>query len=513
MFSFLTDPLVLGIGGIVLAIVIVALIIVKRYHIADPDEAILVTGRKGRTSDDLSGQRVVTGGGVFVLPFVQKVFKLSLGSRNIAITTTAQTSNGITISARAIAVVKVGGREDMIRAAAQRFLSQQHEIQAFTEEVLSGSLRGIIGGLTVEAIIHDRVALAQQVLTAAEEALTKQGLIVDTLQIQEINDNQNYLVNLGRPEAARVSRAAQIADVEATRDAEEAKIQADARILEKNRELNIRRAQVQSETDAAQAEADATLPREAAIQRQRIVEAEEITAKKEAELREQKLNADVRKVADAEAYRIQTTAEGNARAEIATAEADKRRRELAAQAVELEGAAEASAISARGKAEAEAIEARGVALQKEAQAIIAQDMLKILPDIARELAAGYGHINNLTVVSADGATGAIAGEIVSGLTSITKAVEGATGIDLPGLVNTAVGGAVAGNSVAKGLKTEPTVTVPEGVPSFPKAPAQTPTVDYHKTLVNELKSRISNAVEAGDDALAARLQAELNSML
>src|SRR5690606_2453652 len=156
-------PAVVGIFGAVIALVLVALIIIKRYRIAKPDEAIIVTGGKGkevRTAEgkvarDLSGQKVVTGGGVFVLPFVQKSFTISLRSRRLSITTEAQTTDGITIQAQAVAVVKVGGSQEMIRAAAQRFLSNSDEIDESTQEVLSRSLRSIVGGLTVLQIIRD----------------------------------------------------------------------------------------------------------------------------------------------------------------------------------------------------------------------------------------------------------------------------------------------------------------------------------------------------------------------
>lgn len=481
MFSLLANPVAVGITGVVIALLIVAVIIVKRYRVANPDEAIIVTGRKGKTTTDesgqiltdLSGQKVVTGGGIFVLPFVQKSFNLSLRSRRLTITTTAQTTNGITIQARAVAVVKVGGSESMIRAAAQRFLSQQNEIESSTQEVLSGSLRGIIGGLTVEQIIRDRAALASAVLSAAEDALTKQGLVVDTLQIQEINDDQDYIKNLGRPESANVRQRAEIADTEATRASESARIDAQKIILDKNRELRLREAAIQTETDKALAAAQAAKPLEDAVQRQQIVAQEELTAQREAALKEQRLNAEVRKVADAEAYRIKITAQAEADANVKVADAARQSREFAAAAMEREGAAqkvsrqaaaealqseglaEAASISARGKAEADTIKARGEALAEQAQAVLAQQAIETLPLIAKELASTYGAIDNLTVVSADGAN-KLTGDVVSNVKSVTTMLKDATGIDVTGIINGVAAGSAAGNALgkAKGSKKE-----------------------------------------------------------
>src|SRR5699024_8097440 len=253
-----TSALLGPVGGVI-ALLLVAFIIIKRYRIAQPDEAIIITGGRGKekarpdemSKQELARQKVVTGGGVFVLPFIQRAFTISLRSRRLSITTEAQTTDGITIQAQAVAVVKVGGTQEMIRAASQRFLSNSDEIDESTQEVLSGSLRSIIGGLTVLQIIRDRAIVAQSVLEAAEDALTKQGLVVDTLQIQEIRDGADYISNIGRPEAAQVRQTAEIAETNAYQAAQEAKIAADKVLLDRNRELKLREAEIQAETDKA----------------------------------------------------------------------------------------------------------------------------------------------------------------------------------------------------------------------------------------------------------------------
>lgn len=476
MFNLFASPITIGVILAFVAIVILALIIAKRYRIATPDEAIIVTGRKGKGGDTAS-QKVVTGGGVFVLPLLQKSFRLSLRSRQLSIETEAQTRNGITIQARAIAIVKVGSSEEDIRAAAQRFLTQQDDIERSAQEVLSGSLRGVVGSLTVEEIIRDRSAVASAVLDAAGDALSKQGLSLDTLQIQEIKDKEDYIKNLGRPEAAAVVRKAKIADIEAAKEAENAKIDAQKVILERNRELKLRQAEIQQETDKAQAEADATKPREEAIQRQQIVDAEEITAQKQALLTEAELKGTVNKQADAEAYKMKVLAEaaaeaeasrarGQARAEIAEAEAAKQKRVLSSEALEAEGQAErnsrmakaeaiasegraeAEAIAAKGDAEAGAIKARGLALAEQSEMILAQDALKLLPIMVEKAADGYGNIDNLTMVSADGAN-RITADIMGTVKGATETVKAMTGIDVERLIGGAATGVVAGKVAAK----------------------------------------------------------------
>lgn len=438
---------IVGIFGAIIALVLIALIIVKRYRIAKPDEAIIVTGRRGRSQvpqgieGDTSGQKVVTGGGVFVLPFIQKSYTLSLHSRRLSITTEAQTTDGITIQAQAVAVVKVGGNQEMIRAAAQRFLSNADEIDESTQEVLSGSLRSIIGGLTVLQIIRDRAVVAQNVLEAAEEALTKQGLVVDTLQIQEIRDGADYIANIGRPEAAQVRQAAEIADTNAYQASEEAKIEAQKVLLDRNRELKLREAEIQAETDRAAAHARAVSPLEDAVQRQAIVEQEQLAAQREVKLKEEKLNAEVRAVAEAEAFRVEALAKAEAAAAVAAAEGR-------ARATRVEGEAEASAIHAKGLAEAEAIDARAKALEQQSQAVLAQELIHLLPAIAKEYSSAIAGIDQMTVVSADG-TSKVAGEAIGGIKGLFDMARDTVGIDLAGMISGVATGTAAGAAAGR----------------------------------------------------------------
>lgn len=172
-------------------------------------------------------------------------------------------------------MVKVGGTEDAIRAASQRFLGQQAEIDHFTQEVLAGSLRAIVGRLSVEEIIKDRAAFAREVAEEAESSLTNQGLVLDTFQLQDIQTEGNYLRDLGRPEAARAEKEAAIAEAVARREAEEARIKAEEQVAIANRELELRKASIKAETDAAAANALAAGPIAKAARDQEVIAAQE----------------------------------------------------------------------------------------------------------------------------------------------------------------------------------------------------------------------------------------------
>lgn len=477
------SPLTIGIGGAVLLVVLIVWLIASRYKVARPNEAYIITGQKGKAvtnpetglvSTDLSGQKVIMGGGVFVIPFIQRLHVLDLSSRRISVTIrNAVSGQGIKLNLEGVAIVKVGGNEDSIRAAAQRFLMQQEEIETFTQETLAGSLRSIVGSLTVEQIIRDRAAFAQRVADESEASLTGQGLVLDTFQIQDITDDGTYLSDLGRPESARIGQLAAVAEAEARREAEQAQIAASQEIAISQRALVLKEAEIQAETDAARARAAAAGPLAQADRDQAILAEQEKVAVRQAALKERQLDTEVRKPADAKRYEIETEAQGRRQAAIyeaearkaasiaeaqadaerqrlsgegeqsrrqalATAEAfegakrgeaEKARRIAEADAVRAEGEAKAAAVAAVGAAEAEAMDKRAEAFAHYNEAAVLQMLIEVLPQVAEKVAQPLSAIDKLTVVSTDGAS-ALPRTVNDNVLQTVEMVKNTTGIDL-----------------------------------------------------------------------------------
>src|SRR5947208_2811153 len=312
------SSLIIAIVGAVLLVLFIAMFVLSRINVAGPNEAFIVTGRKGkaiRAADgtmvtDLSGQKVVMGASVFVLPVVQRLYKLDLSSREIPVSVAgAVSAQGIRCDADAVAIVKVGGTADMIRPAAQRFLHQQDRIEQFTGQVLSGSLRSVVGRLTVEQIIRDRAAFAAHVAEEAERALTHQGLILDAFQPEDNRTAGSAVQDLGRPEAARVLKAAAIAEAQARQTAETERMKAEEAIAESARNLSLKQAEVQAEIDAAKARSAAAGPLAEAERQQAILTEQQKVAERNAELKERQLDTEVRKPADAARYKVEQEAE------------------------------------------------------------------------------------------------------------------------------------------------------------------------------------------------------------
>lgn len=449
-----------GLGGlgiavpiifIVVALIVIGFTVANRYKVAKPDEAIIITGSGGKRAegDDLpAAQKVVQGGGVFVLPFIQQAHSISLASRQIGVTISAISNNGINLKLQAVAIVKVGGKDEQIRAAAQRFLGQQQEIDRFSEEVMAGSLRAIVGTMSVEEIISDRAAFATKVANESESSLDPQGLQIDTFQIQDIASSGQYLENMGKPEEARVKQAADISESNAHRESERARIAANQDILDSQRNLDLRAAAIKQETDAAKAEAQAAGPKAEARARQEVLDEEQKVAERQVKIRQQELEAEVNRQADADRYREEQAAEARRYARVAEAESQAKQVELEAQAdaervrlaanaeadrvnayanaeankVRLAGEAEATsrrsiaeAVAEEGRAEAEATREKGIAeaeaMQKKADAYrnygdaaIVSNFIETLPEVVRAASEPMSNIKNMTVIDTEGAS-------------------------------------------------------------------------------------------------------------
>jgi flotillin len=468
MINLGISPLLIAVIGFVTLLAVITGAVVRRIKVAGPNEAFIITGRRGKSvrdaygamQTDLSGQKVVMGASVFVLPFVQQLHVMDLSSRRLSVSIRGAVSKqGVKVDLEGVAIVKVGGNENLIRAAAQRFLNQQSEIETFTQEVLAGSLRSIVGGLTVEEIIRDRAAFATKVAEESETSLTGQGLVLDTFQIQDVRTEGSYLDDLGRPEQARVQQEASIAEARARQAAEQERLIAEEAIAIAQRDLALKQAEILAETDAATARAAAAGPLAQAAQEQAVLAEREKAAIRATALKERQLDTEVRKPADAERYRVEQHAEGEKNAAIAQAEAarmakiaeaqataeearltgegERSRRLAIAEAVQGEGDAEAAAITATGTAQAAAMREKAEAFKLYNEAATLQMLIAALPDIVGKASEPLGAIDTLTVISTDGAA-ALPKQVATNITQGMQILNDVTGVDIAGMLQRAL---------------------------------------------------------------------------
>jgi flotillin len=281
------------------------------YRVPAPDQTMLISG--GRLGRDGAPFRVVTGHGAFVLPFFRKVGFLTLSLCEAEVAETCVTRQGIALNVRAVIAFKVGNDEESIVNAAQRFLSDQDQMSTLTGRIFAGHLRSIIGSMTVEEIVTERQKLATEVLDGSKAEMAKIGLIVDSLQIQSIDDMKaGYIEAMAAPFNAAIQRQAQIAQAQATQAAAEAQQESQRKQAEYARQTAIVQAQYKAEVDRAQAEAAQAGPLAQAQAQREVIAAQTELAQREAELRQQQLVAEVVKPADAEAERVRILAQADA---------------------------------------------------------------------------------------------------------------------------------------------------------------------------------------------------------
>ncbi|MGW1840128.1 SPFH domain-containing protein [Streptomyces sp. BBFR2] len=277
------------------------------YRVPAPDEAMLISG--GRRGHGDAPFRVVIGHGKFVLPVFRKTRFLTLAMCESEVAETCVTKQGIALTVRAVIAFKVGNDTESIVNAGQRFLSDQDQMSVLTGRIFAGHLRSIIGSMTVEEIVTERQKLATEVLETSKTEMAKIGLIVDSLQIQSIDDGETgYIEAMSAPHKAAIQRQAQIAQAQATQASAEAQQEAARNQAEYSRQTAVVQAQYSAEVDRAQAQAAQAGPLAEAHAQQEVLAARTELAERAASLRQQELVAEVVKPAEAEAERIRLLA-------------------------------------------------------------------------------------------------------------------------------------------------------------------------------------------------------------
>jgi uncharacterized membrane protein YqiK len=257
--------------------------------------------------------RVVVGHGTFVVPFFRKARYLTLSMQEAEVAETCVTRQGISVNVRAVIAFKVGNDDESIINAGQRFLSDQDQMSTLTGRIFAGHLRSIVGSMTVEEIVTERQKLATEVLDGSKSEMAKIGLTVDSLQIQSIDDmNSGYIDAMAAPHRAAIQRQAKIAQAQANQAAAEAEQEAQRNQAEYARQTAVVQAQYKAEVDQAQARSAQAGPLTQAQVQMEVLAAQADLARRQSELRERQLVAEVVKPAEAEAERVRVLAQAEA---------------------------------------------------------------------------------------------------------------------------------------------------------------------------------------------------------
>ena len=427
----------------VIAIVLAILFIATSYIKCPPDMVYLISGLKKEP-------RVIIGKATFRIPFLERVDKLTLELIQIDVKTLrVPTSDFINVDVDAVANVRIPNDNELIQVAARHFLNQDpNYIARNVQQVLEGNMREIIGQMNLKDLVNNKQLFSAKIQENANDDIRAIGLEIVNLNVQSCTDENNAINDLGIDNLSKIQKDAKIAKAQAERDVQvaqanaakegnAAQAEAEAEIAKQDKELALKKYEYQIEQDKKKAEAD-TIYEIQKAERQKLInentvlaeiaKAEKETELKETEvsLREKQLDAEVRKQADADKYKVEQEVEANKIARIKKAEAEAKEAEYQAQAqielakakkeaakleaesikakLEAEAAgkkaillAEAEGIKAKALAEAEGIEKKAEAQAKMKDASIVEMICKILPDVAKEVSAPLSQVDSITM--------------------------------------------------------------------------------------------------------------------
>ena len=458
MPALFTAIAIVAIGG--------ALLGVAGYVKAPPDTAFIVSGLKKR--------RIIIGKAGWRMPFFTRLDKLSLGVMQVDVKTSeaVPTNEFINVSVDGVANIKISSDPELLERAAEALLGKTRaEMVNLVTQVLEGNMREIVGSVGLKEMVQDRQGVAKKITENVVPDMEKLGIEVVNFNIQNFKDGAGTIENMGIDNVEQIRKNAQIAKANAQRDiaiatskaqeeANAVKVEAEKKIAEQNAELAVQQADMKVKADTKAAEADAAYSIQQENQRKVIEvaktnadiarrEKEAELAEKEIAIKERKLDAEIRKQADAIKYKTEKEAEADLIKRQREAEARAYEALKAAEAKKAEAEAlryameqEAEGIRAKGIAEAEAIEKKAEAQKKMGEASVLEMYLAALPEVVKNAAAPLAQTEKI-VMYGDGNSTKLVKDVMTSADQIMAGVKESTGIDVTSLISGFVGGKAA----------------------------------------------------------------------
>ena len=445
------------------------------YLKAPPDTAFVISG--------LGRRRILIGKAGWRFPFLERVDKLPLNVMQVDVKTSeaVPTNEFINVSVDGVANIKISSRPELLNRAAESLLGLRPDAMVtLVTQVLEGNMREIVGSVGLKEMVQDRQGVARKITENVVPDMEKLGIEVVNFNIQNFRDAAGTIENMGIDNVEQIRKNAQIAKANAQRDiaiataeaqqqANAVRAEAEKKIAVQNAELAMQQSDMQVRSDTKKAEADAAYAIQQETQRKTIEitkanadiarkEKESELADREIALQERKLDAEIRKQADALKYQ----AEKEAEAQLITRqrEADAKKYEMAQQAealridaearkfqVEQQAAAkraeaeamryymeqEAEGIRAKGVAEAEAIERRAEAQKRMGEASVLEMYLTALPEVVKNAASPLSQTEKI-VMYGDGNSSKLVRDVMLSASQVLEGIKESTGLDIKDLI-------------------------------------------------------------------------------
>lgn len=330
-----------------------------------------------------------------------------------------QSFQGVPVTVTGVVHCKLMSTPEFLPLAAEQFLGKSVDhIKSVILHTVEGHMRAVIGTQKVEDICKKRQELASMIREATSKDLSRMGIDIMSLTIKEIKDDVEYLSSAGKKATAAVKRDAAVSAAKA--ESEAAKIEANCEkdkheheILNKSKLATLEHsndmAKASQVNDVGRFKAEATKAYDlqlACMQtdiRKKEMEVKDIEfdglikiQKIEGERHKTELEMDIKLPAQAQVYELKKQSEGQQARHRSEMEAEEFR-------IKEEGQALAIATKLEGMAEAQGMKLVAEARREFNEAAVLFEILKVLPDIAAEIASPLAKFEEIVLIS-DGTT-------------------------------------------------------------------------------------------------------------
>ena len=178
-------------GAVSVVFLVVLLVVVKRMLIVCPPNRVAVlSGRPHRRPDGtIVGYRVIRGGRVMRLPFIERIDFLDLSGIPLEIRVREAWTRGASeaIAVELSASVKISSDPVRVHHAVERFLGRDRaDVERVVRDTLEGCARAVLATVTPDEVRSDRVRFEQAVFEEAAPQCNKLGIDLEGLNLLRI---------------------------------------------------------------------------------------------------------------------------------------------------------------------------------------------------------------------------------------------------------------------------------------------------------------------------------------
>lgn len=376
-----------------------------------PNEAMIVSGGCCRPSS----KKIIVGGwcwNTWMLTNIQRlplqIMTLNPKCEHVL------SSQAVAITVTGVVHCKITSHQENLPNAAEQFLGKStDQIKSIILHTIEGHMRAVIGTQKIEDICKKRTGLANMIRDAAGGDLTKMGIDILSLTIKDIKDDVEYLSSAGKSitasvkneaaiSAAQAEHAAVIVEAQCERERKELEIKMEEKIKDLEHTMDMNKASLVDEVQRIEVESrkayDLQLARMQKDIREKEIEADALEADGKTEIK--KIDLKLRKT-ELEMDEMLTKAKIYAEQKQSEAYKAKKNCETDAEVFRIleEGEARAIATRLEGNAEAEGMKLVAEARKEFNEAAVLFEVLKVLPDIAAEVASPLTKFEEIVLIS------------------------------------------------------------------------------------------------------------------